>query len=67
MSAVRWSPLDLKRREWVLNHPGLCKSISLQLKVSAEYVRLVLYGKKETRTEKAKAIVRELKRKGAPV
>lgn len=76
-----WSPRDMRLRQWVLSHPGQCKDIASRLKVSAEYVRLVLYGKRgkvqaEARgggrkkaavSVKMQQIQRELKRLGCPL
>ena len=74
-----WSLRELKLRKWVLDHPGACKDVSVRCKVSAEYVRLVLYGKRGQQkgknkpvagkgtTGKMQEIVRMLKTKGAPL
>lgn len=82
MTIARWSPRDMRLREWVLSHPGACKLIATRCKVSAEYVRLVLYGKrgnkkaaagrgparkKAVTSVKMQEITRELKREGAPL
>lgn len=76
-SPTLWSPRDLRLRQWVLTHPGACKSIAEHCAVSSEYVRLVLYGKRggdkgkvtspKATSPKMRMIVRALKLKGAPL
>lgn len=73
-----WSARELQLRKWVLDNPGTCKQIAVKCKVSAEYVRLVLYGKRggkgnskglggKATSTKMEQIKRMLKGSGAPV
>jgi hypothetical protein len=73
---AKWSDADLRLRQWVLEHPGVCKEISMKCTVSAEYVRLVLYGKRgKSKNKRAKLatsvtmskIKSMLRAKGAPI
>lgn len=59
-----WSPREIRLRQWALLNKGACKDIAQRLKVSPQFVHLVLYSK---RSSTGGRVERLLKQKGCPL